>query len=33
MDDSIFTFCVDKKRNKIYGVSNYPDVHIVEYTY
>lgn len=33
MDDPIFTFCVDKKRNKIYGVSNYPDVHIVEYTY
>lgn len=33
LDDPIFTFCVDKKRNKIYGVSNYPENHIVEYTY
>ena len=33
LDDPIFTFCVDKKRNKIYGVSNRPDNHIVEYTY
>lgn len=33
LDDPIFTFCVDKKRNKIYGVGNYPDNHIVEYAY
>lgn len=33
LDDPIATFCVDEKRNKIYGVSNTPDIHIVEYTY
>lgn len=33
LNDPIFTFCVDKKQNKIYGVSNSPDYHIVEYTY
>lgn len=33
LNDAIFTFCVDKKKNKIYGVGNYPDNHIVEYSY
>lgn len=33
LDDAIFTFCVDKKRQKIYGVSCTPDNHIVEYSY
>lgn len=33
LDDPIFTFCVDKKTNKIYGISNSPDNHIVEYLY
>lgn len=33
LDDPIFTFCVDKKRKKIYGVGNIPDYHIVEYAY
>lgn len=33
LDDPIFTFCVDQKKNKIYGVGNYLDNHIVEYTY
>ena len=33
LDDAIFTFCVDKKKHKIYGVGNSPDNHIVEYSY
>lgn len=31
LDDPIFTFCVDVKRNRIYGVSTTPEYHIVEY--
>lgn len=31
LNDPIFTFCVDKKRKKIYGISKTPDYHIVEY--
>lgn len=33
LDDAIFTFCVDKEKHKIYGVGNFPDKHIVEYSY
>lgn len=33
LDEAIFTFCVDKENKKIYGVSNKPDCHIVEYSY
>ncbi|NVK94680.1 hypothetical protein HU824_16105 [Bacteroides sp. L10-4] len=33
LDDAIFTFCVDKRKHKIYGVGNSPDNHIVEYSY
>lgn len=33
LDDPIFAFCVDRDKNKIYGVSNNPDNHIVEYSY
>lgn len=32
LDDPIFTFCVDKQKGKIYGVSTTPEYHIVEYT-
>ena len=32
LDDPIFTFCVDKKKKKVYGVSTVPEYHIVEYT-
>lgn len=31
LDDPIFTFCVDKKNRRIYGVSTTPEYHIVEY--
>lgn len=33
LDVPIFTFCVDKKKKKIYGITNTPDYHVVEYTY
>lgn len=33
LSDPIFTFCVDKQRKKIYGVSKTPEYHIVEYSY
>lgn len=33
LHDPIFTFCVDKKKRKIYGLSNVPENHIIEYTY
>lgn len=33
LDDPIFTFCVDAQRRKIYGVSETPEFHIVEYDY
>lgn len=32
LDDPIFTYCVDIKKRKIYGVSTTPEYHIVEYT-
>ena len=32
LDDPIFTYCVDVKKGKIYGVSTIPEYHIVEYT-
>jgi hypothetical protein len=32
LDDPIFTYCVDVKKRKIYGVSTTPEYHIVEYT-
>ena len=31
LDDPIFTFCVDKQKRKVYGVSTTPEYHIVEY--
>ena len=31
LDDPIFTFCVDVKHRKVYGVSTTPEYHIVEY--
>ena len=33
LDDPIFTYCVDAKHRKIYGVSTTPEYHIVEYSY
>ena len=32
LDDPIFTFCVDVKHRKVYGVSTTPEYHIVEYS-
>lgn len=32
LDDPIFTYCVDVKNRKVYGVSTIPEYHIVEYT-
>lgn len=32
LDDPIFTFCVDVKQRKVYGVSTTPEYHIVEYS-
>ncbi|MCE2617502.1 MAG: BF3164 family lipoprotein [Phocaeicola sp.] len=31
LDCSIFTFCINKKTNKLYGISNNPEFHIVEF--
>lgn len=31
LDDPIFTFCIDKKNRRIYGVSTTPEYHVVEY--
>lgn len=33
LNDPIFTYCVDKKQKKIYGISNTPEHHVVEYKY
>lgn len=33
LDDPILNFTVDQYNNKIYGISNTPEYHIVEYTY
>lgn len=33
LNDPIFTFCVDEKQKKIYGISDVPEFHIVEYKY
>lgn len=33
IDDSIFSFTIDPKNKKIYGISNTPEYHIVEYSY
>lgn len=32
LDKPIFTFCVDKQKRKVYGVSTTPEYHIVEYS-
>lgn len=32
LDDPIFTYCVDVKHRKVYGVSTTPEYHIVEYS-
>lgn len=32
LDNPIFTFCVDVKHRKVYGVSTTPEYHIVEYS-
>lgn len=33
LDDPIFTFSVDSDNKKIYGISETPEFHIVEYSY
>lgn len=33
LDDPVFSFTVDTKNKKIYGISNTPEFHIVEYSY
>lgn len=33
LDKGIFTFSVDKKNKKIYGISNAPEYHIVSFSY
>lgn len=33
LDNAIFSFAVDMKHKKIYGISNTPEYHIVEYAY
>lgn len=33
LDQGIFTFTVDKENKKIYGISDNPEFHIVEFTY
>ncbi len=33
LDDPVFTFTVDAGKRKIYGISNRPEYHIVEYDY
>lgn len=33
LEDPIFTYTVDTNRKKIYGISNKPEYHIVEFTY
>lgn len=33
LDDPIFSFTVNSKEKKIYGISSTPEYHIVEYTY
>lgn len=33
LDDPVFSFTVDSKNRKIYGISNSPEFHIVEYSY
>lgn len=33
LDQGVFAFTVDEKNKKIYGISNTPEYHIVEFTY
>ena len=33
LEDPIFTYTIDTNRKKIYGISNKPEYHIVEFTY
>lgn len=33
LDDPIFAFCVDAPNRKVYGISENPEFHIVEYSY
>ena len=33
LSDAIFAFDVDVKHHKIYGISDSPEYHIVEYNY
>ncbi len=33
LDDPVFTFTIDAGKRKIYGISNRPEYHIVEYDY
>lgn len=33
LDDPVFAFTVDAEKRKIYGISNSPEYHIIEFTY
>lgn len=33
LDQGVFAFTVDEKNKKIYGISNTPEYHIVEFAY